>query len=112
LVQITTSSFKRNLVAGYLPTAIAMLIEPIWILINRLLCILQPLGALKGLDAKASGSISLNYNSLPPQLSIIPEARARHYLLTTVCGMALLANLLTASFAGLVYQNTVPITHK
>jgi hypothetical protein len=97
-------------VLQYLPTAIATLIEPIWILINRLLCMLQPLEELQRTSARASRSISLNYNSLPPQLTIIKAARAGHLLLALVCSMALLANLLATAFASLLFQDTLAIS--
>ncbi|KAF2133280.1 hypothetical protein P153DRAFT_331890 [Dothidotthia symphoricarpi CBS 119687] len=102
----------QNLVTEYLPTAIATLIEPTWILINRLLCVLQPLEELRGSKAPASKSISLNYTSLPPQLTIVKAMRARHLVLASVCAMSLLANLLATSFAGLFYQDTTYMFHQ
>jgi len=33
----------QTIVTQYLPTAIATLIEPLWIMINRLFCVLQPI---------------------------------------------------------------------
>jgi hypothetical protein len=36
----TSSKFKQNLVREYIPVAIAALIEPGWVLVNRLLCML------------------------------------------------------------------------
>jgi hypothetical protein len=99
----------QNLVREYLPTVIATLIEPIWILINRILCTLQPLEALQSSRASASRSITLNYTSLPPQLTIVRAVRAGHLLLAVVCSMALLANLLAIAFAGLLFQDVVPL---
>ncbi|KAF2623217.1 hypothetical protein BU25DRAFT_414485 [Macroventuria anomochaeta] len=98
-----------NIVVKYLPTAAATLIEPMWILINRLLCVLQPLERLRRSQAPASVSISLNYTSLPPQLMITKALRAGHLTIAAVCAMALLANLLATSFAGLFYQQEVEI---
>ncbi|OAL49498.1 hypothetical protein IQ07DRAFT_568465 [Pyrenochaeta sp. DS3sAY3a] len=100
-----------NLVVQYLPTAIATLIEPMWILINRLLCVLQPFEELRGSNASASKSISMNYTSLPPQLTILKAFRAGHLILGSVCIMALLANLLATSFAGLIFQDTISIEY-
>ncbi|XPS69976.1 hypothetical protein M3J09_002222 [Ascochyta lentis] len=101
----------QNLVVQYLPTATATLIEPMWILINRLLCVLQPLEELRGSKASAPKSLLLNYTSLPPQLTIIKAIRAGHITLASVCVMALLANLLATSFAGLFFQNSLSINH-
>jgi hypothetical protein len=100
----------QNIIRDYLPTAIATLIEPMWILINRLLCMLQPLEELQGSHSRACKSISLNYSSLPPQLTILKAARAGHLLLASVCAMALLANLLATALAGLLFQDTLPVS--
>jgi hypothetical protein len=99
-----------NIITKYLPTAIATLIEPMWILINRLLCVLQPLESLQGSRASAIASISLNYSSLPPQLMITKALRAGHLMIALVCAMSLLSNLLATSFAGLFYQQAIRIT--
>jgi hypothetical protein len=103
------SRFVQNLVREYVPVAIAALIEPGWILVNRLLCMLQPLETLRESKAKASESIALNYSSLPPQLMLLRAIRAGHLMLATVCAMALLANLLAVAFAGLLFQETVTV---
>lgn len=96
----------QNLVTDYLPTAIATLIEPMWIVINRLLCVLQPLEQMRGAGAAASQSITLNYGSLPPQLTLFKAAKNKNYLLSAVCAMSLLANLLATAFAGLFFHST------
>ncbi|KAF2749431.1 hypothetical protein M011DRAFT_456902 [Sporormia fimetaria CBS 119925] len=101
--------FTQNLVKDYIPTAIATMIEPIWIMLNRLYCMLQPLETLRGSKSPASKSIALNYSSLPPQLTIFKALRAGHVVLASVCTMALLANILAAAFAGLFHQETVSI---
>ncbi|KAH7411656.1 hypothetical protein DE146DRAFT_248746 [Phaeosphaeria sp. MPI-PUGE-AT-0046c] len=99
----------QGIVREYVPTAIATFIEPIWILINRKLCILQPLEELRTSRARASRSLTLNYNSLPPQLTISKAIRAGHVMLAIVCSMTLLANLLAVAFAGIFFQEMVPI---
>ena len=100
----------QNLLENYIPTVIATLIEPFWVLINRLLCLLQPIHELKGCKAKAKDSIDLNYCSLPPQLVIFKALRAHHFVLATVCSMALLANVLSIAFASLFHHNTVTVS--
>ncbi|OAL51004.1 hypothetical protein IQ07DRAFT_672697 [Pyrenochaeta sp. DS3sAY3a] len=100
----------QNIVREYLPTATGSLIELMWILINRLLCMLQPLEELQNSRARASRSIDLNYNSLPPQLTVLKALRSGHLMLAAVCGMTLLANLLSTTFAGLLIQETLPLT--
>jgi len=106
----STSRTVQNVVVEYVPTAIATLIEPVWILLNRLLCALQPLEELRKAPTPASPSIGLGYGSLPPQLSIFKAARNGHFLLTVVCAMALLANLLAVAFAGLFIRDVVPMS--
>ncbi|KAF1994853.1 hypothetical protein P154DRAFT_548815 [Amniculicola lignicola CBS 123094] len=100
------SKFVNNLVENYIPTAIATLIEPIWILINRLLCMLQPIEELRGCSASPQRSIELDYSSLPPQLVIYKALRSGHLVLATVCAMSLLANILAIAFGGLFNQES------
>jgi hypothetical protein len=80
-----------------------------WVLLNRLLCVLQPLEELRTSKASASRSLDLNYTSLPPQLVAFGALRAQHFLLAAVCAMALLSNLLATSFAGLFFRDDVEI---
>jgi hypothetical protein len=82
-----------------------------WVLLNRLLCVLQPLEELRTSKASASRSLDLNYTSLPPQLVAFRALRAQHFLLAVVCAMALLSNLLATSFAGLFFRDDVDIAH-
>lgn len=103
----SSNSIVQNILENYIPTAIATMIEPIWILINRLLCMLQPLEELRGCNAKAKKSIDLNYSSLPPQLVVFKALKSKHFVLAAVCAMALLANLLAVSFAGLFNQGLI-----
>lgn len=76
---------------------------------NRLLCLLQPIEELQGGDAKAKGSINVDYASLPPQLVVWKALCARHLTLGAVCSMALLANLLAVAFAGLFNHQAVDV---
>jgi hypothetical protein len=96
---------------NYIPTAIATLIEPFWLLMNRLFCLLQPIEQLQDCKAKAKDSIDLDYSSLPPQLVVVRALRSKHFVLAIVCIMALLANLLAVAFAGLFRQETIDMRH-
>ncbi|EMD86120.1 hypothetical protein COCHEDRAFT_1203266 [Bipolaris maydis C5] len=91
--------------------AIATLIEPVWLLFNRLLCMLQPIEELQGCNARAKRSIDLDYSSLPPQLVVFKAFKSKHFVLAAVCTMALLANLLAVSLAGLFNQSTIDMKH-
>lgn len=99
----------QNLLENYIPTAIATLIEPLWVLINRLLCLLQPIEELQSGKAKAKSSIDLNYSSLPPQLVLFKALRTGHLIVATVCFMALLANVLSIAFAGLFHHDVTVV---
>jgi hypothetical protein len=78
-----------------------------WVLINRLLCLLQPMQELLSLEATPRQSIDRNYSSLPPQLTMFRALRSKHYILASVCAMALLANVLATAFAGLLFQDAM-----
>jgi hypothetical protein len=102
----------QSIVSEYIPTVTATLIEAGWVVINRLLCVLQPLEQMRGgTGAAASRSITLNYSSLPPQLTLIRAVRNGQFLLAAVCAMSLLGNLLTTTFAGLFFSATLPVSH-
>jgi hypothetical protein len=105
------NTFVQNILENYIPTAVATLIEPIWVLINRLLCMLQPIEELQSCNARAKKSIDLDYASLPPQLVVFKALRSKHFVLAAVCTMALLANLLAVSLAGLFNQITIDMQH-
>jgi hypothetical protein len=78
-----------------------------WVLVNRLLCMLQPMQELLALKATPRQSIDRNYSSLPPQLTMFRALRSKHYVLASVCAMALLANVLATAFAGLLFQDSM-----
>lgn len=105
----STVSLVQNILENYIPTALATLIEPMWVMINRLLCMLQPIEQLRSCKAKAKDSIDLNYSSLPPQLTVFKALRARHFVLAMVCAMALLSNLLAVAFAGIFNQDNTSV---
>ncbi|EMD67172.1 hypothetical protein COCSADRAFT_135871 [Bipolaris sorokiniana ND90Pr] len=107
----SSNTIVQNILENYIPTAIATLIEPIWLLFNRLLCMLQPIEELQACNAPAKKSIDLNYSSLPPQLVVFKALKSRHFVLAVVCIMALLANLLAVSLAGLFNQTTIDMRY-
>jgi hypothetical protein len=101
----------RQTLENYIPTALATLIEPVWVLVNRLLCMLQPLEELRGGNAVASRSIDADYSTLPPQLVIFKALRSSHFKLAAVCVMALLANILAVAFSGLFQELPTLVPH-
>ncbi|KAF1935402.1 hypothetical protein EJ02DRAFT_428471 [Clathrospora elynae] len=106
----SNNAIVRQLVENYIPTALATLIEPVWILINRLLCMLQPLDELRGGNATALKSINADYSSLPPQLVMFKALRSSHFKLAAVCLMALLANVLAVAFSGMFEERAVTVS--
>ncbi|EON63051.1 hypothetical protein W97_02278 [Coniosporium apollinis CBS 100218] len=103
--------FVRQLVENYIPTAIATFIEPIWVVLNRLLCVLQPFEELRKGKSRATKAITIDYTSLPPQLVFWRAFKSRHFVLGSVCCMALLANLLAVAFSGLFNEDTVSVPY-
>ncbi|KAF2743243.1 hypothetical protein M011DRAFT_461863 [Sporormia fimetaria CBS 119925] len=109
LPRSSNRALVRQIVENYIPTAVATMIEPAWILFNRLLCMLQPLEELRKGNATPRRSIAADYSSLPPQLSIFRAMRNSHFKLAAVCMMALLANLLAVAFSGLFEERDTVI---
>ena len=91
----------NQLLTNYVPVVFATFLEPFWLLLNRLLCILQPFEELRKGEARPSKSINLKYTSLPPQLVIWRAWRAHHFLLVAVCAIGLSANVLSVALSGL-----------
>ncbi|XEV06360.1 hypothetical protein FSHL1_011647 [Fusarium sambucinum] len=90
-----------QLLENYIPTIFATLIEPFWVLLNRLLCVLQPFRDLWKGKADPARSISSTYTSIPPQMVVWRALKSRHFVLVLVCSMALLSNLLAVSMGSL-----------
>ncbi|KAL8986800.1 MAG: hypothetical protein Q9177_003936 [Variospora cf. flavescens] len=99
----------NQLVLNYVPIVFATILEPFWLLLNRILCLLQPYKELSEGHAAASQSLDLKYASLPPQLTVWRALRAGHYLLSSVCAIGLSANLLAVSLNGLMDTDFVSI---
>lgn len=76
-------------------------------LVNRLLCIIQPFKDLWTGRRSASGSIDAKYTSVPPQLVVWRAAKSGHLVLVAICLLALLSNLLAVGLGGLF--NELPV---
>lgn len=90
-----------GIVLNYIPVVFATLLEPFWVILNRLLCVLKPFEELQEGGATASESLDLKYISLSPQLVIYRALRSRHCLVAAICGISLSANILAVSLSGL-----------
>lgn len=107
----TENRFVRQILENYIPTIIATLIEPVWNVLNRLICLFQPLQELYGRRVTAQRSIDLKYSSLPPQFVLFKALGAKHFILSAICAMALLANVLAVAFSGLLDEDTIAVAH-
>lgn len=86
---------------NYLPTVLATLIEPFWVLLTRLLSGLQPFKELWNGKAKSATTIDSTYTSIPPQFVMWRALKSGHLILFSVCLMALLSNLLAVGLGSL-----------
>ncbi|KAK1730331.1 hypothetical protein CaCOL14_004173 [Colletotrichum acutatum] len=109
IVRPNASFEVLQILENYVPTIFATLLEPFWVLVNRLLCILQPFKDLWNGKRSAKGSINARYTSLPPQLVFWRAAKSGHFMLTAMCALALLSNLLAVGLGGLFNEKPIDI---
>ncbi|KAF2170915.1 hypothetical protein M409DRAFT_63940 [Zasmidium cellare ATCC 36951] len=102
----SNSTFVRQLLENYIPIALATLIEPFWLLLNKMYCLLLPYEQLRKGNAPGRRSVNLDYSSLPPQFLFWKAVRARHFVLMVVCLMVLAANVLAVALGGLMNEAT------
>ncbi|KAI4196480.1 MAG: hypothetical protein LQ350_006519 [Teloschistes chrysophthalmus] len=57
------SALINQIVLNYIPIAFATFLEPLWLLLNRLLCILQPFEALRHANSRSTSSLDLKYTT-------------------------------------------------
>lgn len=96
-----------TILENLIPTAFATFLEPFWVVLNRLLCLLQPFEELRTGDARYSRSLGVKYTSLPPQLIIWRAFRSKHFLLGAVCSVSIGINVLAVSLSGLFEEKQV-----
>jgi hypothetical protein len=101
------SRFVRQLLENYLPTAIGTMIGPFWLVLNRHICMLQPFEDLRRKKSSAQEAIGVTYTANPPQLVALKALGKGHVLLAALCLMTLLADVLSISLAGLLFEDNV-----
>lgn len=106
----SSSTFVRQLLENYIPIALATLIEPFWLVLNKMLCLLLPYDQLRKGNASSARSIDLDYSSLPPQLLFWKGFKARHFVLMLACFMVLAANVLAVALGGMMNEATRQIS--
>lgn len=97
-----------QLLENYIPTIFATLTEPFWVLLTRLLSMLQPFRDLWEGNAPARKTTDATYMAVPPQLVAWKAIRSGHVVLLLTCVMVLLSNVLAVGLGALF--NEAPIT--
>ncbi|KAF8860270.1 hypothetical protein BDZ45DRAFT_648839 [Acephala macrosclerotiorum] len=106
----STNSIVLSILENYVPTIFATLLEPVWVVLNRQLCLLKPFDELRKGNAKSSNSLEAKYSSLPPQLSIWRAIHAGHFVLASVCLVALSTNILAVTLSTLINERVAEVT--
>ncbi|KAK6072906.1 hypothetical protein SCUP234_08965 [Seiridium cupressi] len=96
-----------QLLGNYIPTVFVTFLEPFWVLLNRILCLVQPFRRLQKGNATAQHMIDADYTSLMPQFNVWRALRSSHYSLTIICVVVMLANVLAVGLGGIF--NEVPV---
>ncbi|KZL82074.1 hypothetical protein CI238_06736, partial [Colletotrichum incanum] len=109
IIRPDTSFEILQLLENFIPTVFATLLEPFWVLLNRLLCIIQPFKDLWHGRKTVKGSINARYTSVPPQLVLWRATKSGHFLLAALCVVALLSNLLAVGLGALFNELPIPV---
>lgn len=99
------------LLTSLIPTAFSTLVEPFWVLLNRLICVFQPFEDLRCRERNAEGSLRVRYTAVPPQLAFVRAIKSGHFLLATLCVIALLANVLSVGLGGLFNESPKEVVY-
>ncbi|THW14865.1 hypothetical protein D6D24_05255 [Aureobasidium pullulans] len=105
----SNSLFVNQLLENYLPMVIGAFFEPVFTMLTRTLCMLQPYEQLRRGHEKSERSITLDYASLPPQAVVFRAFKNKHFPLALVSLMTLLANVLSVAISGLFTESIVMI---
>jgi hypothetical protein len=108
-VRPSTSSLVLSILENFIPTIFVTLLEPFWVILNRLLCLLRPFDTLRDGNAKAYKCLEVKYTSLPPQLVFYRAIRSRHFILALVCAIAISTNVLSVSLSGLFNEKPATV---
>ena len=99
-----------QIIFSFIPTVIATLLEPFWVLIGRYLALYQPYTKLRRGNASPASSLGLKYTNIPPVL-IAPRAlRHGHIFLFLASMMVITANILTVALGGIFDRSSQPLT--
>lgn len=107
LIRPSNSFEVLQILENYIPTALATFSEPFWVLLNRLLCLLQPFKTMSKGQSQPSKSIEATYTALPPQLVAWRALRSGHLMLAMICIISLLSNVLAVGLGALFNEDQI-----
>lgn len=105
----SSDTVLRSFLENAIPIAFASLLEPFWVVLNRLLCVLRPFEDLRTGSARSATAIYAQYTALPPQLSFWRALRSRHYVLATLCIIVISSNALAVALSVVFNEASVPV---
>jgi len=107
---LSDKQIVTQIIFSFIPTVIATLLEPFWVLVGRYLALYQPYTELHRGNASPDFSLGLKYTNIPPVL-IAPRAlRHGHIILFLASMMVITANFLAVAFGGIFDQSLKPLT--
>lgn len=109
LPTLTNSQIGVQIIFSFIPTVIATLIEPLWVIITRSVCAYQPYIELHKGGASVASSLSVKYTNLPAALVLPRALRSGNFLISSLSGITLLANFLAVALSGLFENAYLPI---
>ena len=99
-----------QIIFSFIPTVIATLLEPFWVLVGRYLALYQPYTELRRGNPSPASSLGLKYTNIPPVL-IAPRAlRHGHIILFLASMMVITANFLAVALGGIFDQSSRLLT--
>ena len=110
LPTLSDSELVSQIIFSFIPTVIATLLEPFWVLVVRYLALYQPYTELRRGNASPASFLGLKYTNIPPVL-IAPRAlRHGHIFLFLASMMVITANFLAVAFGGIFDQSSRSLT--
>ena len=107
---LSDTQLVTQIIFSFVPTVIATLLEPFWVLVGRYLALYQPYTELHRGNASPDSSLGLKYTNIPPVL-IAPRAlRHGHIILFLASMMVITANFLAVALGGIFDQGLKPLT--
>jgi len=107
---LSDTQIVTQIIFSFIPTVIATLLEPFWVLVGRYLALYQPYTELCRGNASPDSSLGLKYTNIPPVL-IAPRAlRHGHIILFLASMMVITANFLAVALGGIFDRGFKPLT--